>query len=62
MTAAEYRLAHDPVAAEKAAPGTTGPLMASDRGLALMASSSVLFLDEARTYLGKRFRAHASGR
>jgi hypothetical protein len=62
MTAAEYRLAHDPAAAEKGAPGTTGPLMASDWGLALMAAASVLFLDEARTYLGKHFRAHDVGR
>ncbi len=36
--------------------------MASDWGLALMAAASVLFLDEARTYLGKHFRAHDVGR
>jgi hypothetical protein len=30
--------------------------------LAPMVAATELFLDEARKYLGKRFRAHASGR
>jgi ABC-type sulfate/molybdate transport systems ATPase subunit len=30
--------------------------------VAVAVAATVLFLDEARKYLGKRFRAHASGR
>ena len=33
-----------------------------DWGLALAVAATVLLLDEARKYLGKRFRAHDSGR
>ena len=38
----------------------TVDLSLRDWGLAVAAT--VLFLDEARKYLGKRFHAHASGR
>jgi hypothetical protein len=40
----------------------TVDLSLRDWGLAVAVAASVLFLDEARKYLGRRFRAHDSGR